>query len=169
MKLTKDDAILHFSKCRAAQIHKYPQLLQYKIRFYKAKGYVGLCNYRRKDITISTYWLESLTLEELLDTINHELAHAAVGPDHGHGEVWQKVAVEFGATPNKGARLKCNDPKHDLGKTTDVNRKYVVKFGSEIVAYSAKMRDVKGLYVKRRKAATLGKLVCVLNPDYVGN
>lgn len=167
MTLTKDDVIKHFNKLKSEKCVDYPVLTQFKLRFYKAKSYVGLCNYRRKDITVSTYYLDKMTLDELLDTLNHEMAHAVAGPQAEHGPVWQKIAKEFGAKPTKYARLSFFDPK-STDETLDPAKKYVIKFCGECVGFSSTMRDTKHMYLKHRKSTTYGKLVCELNPNYVG-
>lgn len=37
----------------------------------------------------------------MLDTILHEVAHALVGPGHGHDEVWKATCLEVGARPER--------------------------------------------------------------------
>src|SRR4051812_12271673 len=36
---------------------------------------------------------------EDLDTLLHEIAHALVGPGHGHGPAWRRKCREVGARP----------------------------------------------------------------------
>jgi predicted SprT family Zn-dependent metalloprotease len=35
----------------------------------------------------------------IVESVKHEIAHALVGPGHGHGEVWQRQAAELGIPP----------------------------------------------------------------------
>jgi SprT-like family. len=44
-------------------------------------------------------------LEQLFDTITHELAHLYVGISEGHSEKWQRVARYMGAKPERAARV----------------------------------------------------------------
>jgi SWI/SNF-related matrix-associated actin-dependent regulator 1 of chromatin subfamily A len=44
--------------------------------------------------------LNSTEEQQFKDTILHEIAHAIVGPHHGHDEVWRGKAVEIGCTGN---------------------------------------------------------------------
>ena len=41
--------------------------------------------------------------DEVRDTILHEIAHALVGPGHGHDAVWKAKCVEVGAKPEAAA------------------------------------------------------------------
>jgi predicted SprT family Zn-dependent metalloprotease len=61
---------------------------------------MGLCVFHRRRIELSIHFVErDNPLEEIRDTILHEIAHALVGPGHGHDEVWQRKCVEIGARP----------------------------------------------------------------------
>jgi hypothetical protein len=35
-------------------------------------------------------------LDDIKNTILHEIAHAIVGENHGHRQVWQEKAIELG-------------------------------------------------------------------------
>src|SRR5688572_10705180 len=68
-------------------------------RFNKRKTGMGLCVYTRRTIELSLYFVSRNLPEEILDTLLHEIAHALVGPDHGHDEVWKRKCIEIGARP----------------------------------------------------------------------
>lgn len=56
----------------------------------------GLCDYQSKTISLS-WKLVSLNDErEVSKTIRHEIAHALVGPGHGHNSVWRAMDVRCG-------------------------------------------------------------------------
>lgn len=62
-----------------------------------------------KSFTMSRAFAEQGTDEQILDTIRHEIAHAAEWCLHGtsgHGLVWMNLAVKCGAAP----RAKANIP-----------------------------------------------------------
>lgn len=40
-----------------------------------------------------------------MDTVAHEVAHALVGPAHGHDAVWRRKAVELGGSGTPHARF----------------------------------------------------------------
>ena len=38
---------------------------------------------------------------EFFGTVLHEIAHALVGPGHGHGPTWKRKCLEVGAAPKR--------------------------------------------------------------------
>jgi predicted SprT family Zn-dependent metalloprotease len=67
--------------------------------FNRRKRSLGVCFYHRRAIELSAYLVERNGPAEVCDTLLHEMAHALVGPDHGHDAVWQRKCVEIGARP----------------------------------------------------------------------
>src|SRR5580704_1150694 len=65
----------------------------------------GVCYYPTKNtrgrIELSSHFAERNSDEMIRDTILHEIAHALVGPGHGHDAVWQAKCVEIGAKPER--------------------------------------------------------------------
>lgn len=61
------------------------------------KSRLGVCRFNEKSIELSTWHIEHSTDAEVLDTILHEIAHARVGPKHGHDMMWRLVAKALGA------------------------------------------------------------------------
>lgn len=53
--------------------------------------------YPVKEISLSKYITERATEDTVLDTILHEIAHALVGVEHMHDEVWYAKAVAIGS------------------------------------------------------------------------
>jgi predicted SprT family Zn-dependent metalloprotease len=60
-----------------------------------AKMTAGQCNCIKKEITLSKH-LTSQEEAKIHNTILHEIAHALVGAEAGHGPIWQKKAREIG-------------------------------------------------------------------------
>jgi predicted SprT family Zn-dependent metalloprotease len=48
---------------------------------------------------LSAHFAERNGDDEVRDTILHEIAHALVGPGHGHDGVWKAKCREIGARP----------------------------------------------------------------------
>jgi predicted SprT family Zn-dependent metalloprotease len=63
------------------------------------KRRVGECNHARMVIRFSIHFLEKTPARDITDTLLHEIAHAIVGPNHGHDNVWKRKAIELGAIP----------------------------------------------------------------------
>lgn len=60
----------------------------------------GQCIYRQKKIILAGRYVALNDLASIQDTGRHEIAHALVGPGHGHDGVWQRQAILLGATPS---------------------------------------------------------------------
>lgn len=71
------------------------------VRFDNSKSRFGRCTSGNKTISLSRVLTELNTAEEVEDCIRHEIAHALVGPGHGHDRVWQRKCIEVGARPER--------------------------------------------------------------------
>jgi hypothetical protein len=78
-------------------------LRQYKLwdqgwrtNFSKSTTKIALCDHGNKRIIVSIPHLASRSEAEYKDTLLHEIAHALVGPGHGHNQVWVDKAREIG-------------------------------------------------------------------------
>jgi len=68
--------------------------------WHNRKTQLATCFHSSKRIGFSTYW-DHLERGEIEDTILHEIAHALVGPGHGHNATWKRKCVEIGADPTR--------------------------------------------------------------------
>ena len=66
----------------------------------RSKSRLGTCNYTKKIIKVSDLHFEHDSIEQCIDTLHHEIAHAVAGHEAGHGRAWEKIAVALGATPS---------------------------------------------------------------------
>jgi predicted SprT family Zn-dependent metalloprotease len=134
--------------------------LGWKFKFDNAKQRLGSCSHSRKTITFSMYYTH-ISREEIEDTILHEIAHALIGPEHGHNFHWKQKAREIGAKPERLA---------DPTIKTSAKHNYVIKCpncGWQVQRHRMKRRnfgstcpecrtEVK-IYKYVRKAASDGK------------
>lgn len=96
------------SVTRASEIHKLARRLMaihglgdWTFAFNRRKRAMGYCYCGIKTIELSVYFVESNPEEVIRDTLLHEIAHALVGPEHGHDEVWKAKCREVGAKPER--------------------------------------------------------------------
>jgi predicted SprT family Zn-dependent metalloprotease len=82
-------------------------LPHWTVGFNNRKTMLGRCLFHRKLIELSRPYVDHNDEESIRDTILHEIAHALVGPEHGHNPVWMSKALEIGATPTRC----CKDSK----------------------------------------------------------
>jgi predicted SprT family Zn-dependent metalloprotease len=64
----------------------------------RAKTRAGVCRFTTRQIGISAPITALHTEAEVIDTILHEIAHALVGPQHGHDAVWRAKARAIGCS-----------------------------------------------------------------------
>ena len=74
------------------------ELQNWRISFDHARRRAGLCNFSTKTISLSRHYAREATFEHIKDTILHEIAHALVGPSHGHNAIWRRKAREIGCS-----------------------------------------------------------------------
>ena len=61
----------------------------------------GVCRFDPRRIDLSVSFCLRATQAEIRDCLLHEIAHAIVGIEHGHDEVWRAKALEIGGTANR--------------------------------------------------------------------
>lgn len=69
---------------------------EWSFEFDSAKRRAGLCNYTDQVISISRYMVDIHNMEETLQVVLHEVAHAIAGKKAGHTKKWLKVAKSIG-------------------------------------------------------------------------
>ena len=77
-------------------------LADWRFRFDHAKRRAGACTHTSRTISLSGPLTDLYDAETIRGVILHEIAHARVGPSHGHDAVWAAEATRLGAT---GRRL----------------------------------------------------------------
>lgn len=61
----------------------------------------GVCSYGDKTIQLSKRITELNDIDEVKDTILHEIAHAIAGFKAHHGHTWKMVCIHIGAKPER--------------------------------------------------------------------
>ena len=74
-----------------------PKLDGWKWEFDRAKQRFGVCCYSARRIGLSYQLCLLNSLEEIKDTLLHEIAHAICGSRHNHDWYWKTVAKAIGA------------------------------------------------------------------------
>lgn len=68
------------------------------VRLDRAKTRAGVCRFAEREIGLSKPLTALHSQAEVRDTVLHEIAHALVGPQHGHDRVWRAKALELGSS-----------------------------------------------------------------------
>lgn len=80
-------------------------LVDWTVVFDRAKRRAGVCRAGVREIGLSGPLTELHDEAEVRDTVLHEIAHALVGPRHGHDAVWRATALRIGCSGRR-----CTDP-----------------------------------------------------------
>ena len=76
-------------------------LVGWRIKLDHARRRAGQCDFTNKTISLSRLYVRRADIDHIRDTILHEIAHALVGPRHGHDAVWRQKAREIGCTAER--------------------------------------------------------------------
>jgi predicted SprT family Zn-dependent metalloprotease len=74
-------------------------LNKWKVELDHAVRRFGCCHYHTRRITLSAPLIKLNRTSDVRDTILHEIAHALVGWQSGHGAKWKAMAARIGARP----------------------------------------------------------------------
>jgi predicted SprT family Zn-dependent metalloprotease len=84
------------------------KLYSWFFKWNHAKLQHGRCHHGPKMITLSKHFVNLNDVNSITQTILHEIAHALVGPGHGHDYMWRIKAREIGVkrpTPAKHSNM----------------------------------------------------------------
>ena len=86
-------------------------LFDWNLELDFAKVRAGACHFNEKKITFSRNFVKNSSEKDIKDTILHEIAHALVGPMHGHDKVWKEMASKLGCSAKRCHILEFSDYK----------------------------------------------------------
>lgn len=75
--------------------------LDWEFGWDHARRRAGQANFTLRRITLSKHLTTLCSEEQVRQTVLHEIAHALVGPGHGHGAVWKRMAHRIGADSSR--------------------------------------------------------------------
>ena len=84
-------------------------LFNWKLDLDYAKVRAGACFFKEKKISFSRHFIKNANQSEIYDTILHEIAHALVGPKHGHNIVWKTMAKKLGCSAKRCHTMEFSD------------------------------------------------------------
>ena len=87
-------------------------LTGWSLQYDDASRRAGSCNPRLKVIGLSRLYCLHASPEEVRETILHEIAHALVGPGHGHDSVWKAAARALGCTGDRCHYVEFAPPRY---------------------------------------------------------
>jgi predicted SprT family Zn-dependent metalloprotease len=76
-------------------------LTGWRLVFDNAKTRAGICRAVPREIGLSRVLTRLHSETDVRDTILHEIAHALVGPAHGHDAVWRAQALAIGCSAKR--------------------------------------------------------------------
>jgi predicted SprT family Zn-dependent metalloprotease len=110
-KQPKDlDLFKNFLNLARSEMDKYG-LCNWKLELDYAKVRAGACYFKEKKISFSRHFLKNADQLDINDTILHEIAHALVGPKHGHDRVWKNMAKKIGCSAKRCHTLEFSEYK----------------------------------------------------------
>ena len=80
----------------------------WKYAWNKRLHLLGSCSYKFKVLSFSRPIFEANDEAIVTDTILHEIAHALVGKNNGHGQAWKEACVRIGAIPKAAVTCPLN-------------------------------------------------------------
>lgn len=117
----------------AWELYKEHNLKDWWFSFDNAKSRFGVCYYENKHISLSRELTLLNSMNEVRETLLHEIAHALVGYKHGHDDVWKAKCIELGIAPER-----CYDNKRV--KTPEGKFKYKCPKCDKIFDFHRRLR-----------------------------
>ena len=96
------------------------ELRNYDLGFDNAKRRLGQCDYHNRVISLSKVHIEATNLDQMFETLRHEVAHAYSYHHHGdrgagHNGLFYKACELIGAKPQRCSSIQINVPCKFVG------------------------------------------------------
>lgn len=99
--MTNNEVLDHIEAFAAAKIAEHLPPEGWTFSWLTTKRTMGLCDYRTKMVSASKIYVGIASVEQLENTVLHEIAHALAGFKAGHGFAWERACVAIGAEPKR--------------------------------------------------------------------
>lgn len=109
---TRSEAALDSVARLARELMAKHQLNQWSFQFDNGTKRGGCCHYATQLLSLSHEFAKRASDEEIRDTILHEIAHALVGKEHRHDEVWRAKALQIGCSGRRCHDLQFTPPRY---------------------------------------------------------
>jgi predicted SprT family Zn-dependent metalloprotease len=93
LKLTRFDFV---EMLALAKMSEHGLDAEWEFVFDSAKQRAGLCNYSDRQISLSRYIVDHHSIDQCVQVVLHEIAHALAGKSAGHGPNWKAKAKSIG-------------------------------------------------------------------------
>jgi predicted SprT family Zn-dependent metalloprotease len=80
------------------EVHLADKKWQWTFFFDHAVRRVGACHHDTKRISLSRHYVDIADIDDVKQTLLHEVAHAMVGKRHNHSQQWLDTARSIGYT-----------------------------------------------------------------------
>ncbi len=123
-------------------------LEEWSFSFDRAVKRAGICYGKRQHISLSKALTEVRSEEEVTMTILHEIAHALVGVNEGHGAVWRHMYISLGGN----------------GRTAYVASEAVEQFQNSRIKYTTVCDHCGADYSAMRRLSKFSERYCSSKP-----
>ncbi len=108
----------------ALRLFETHHLCGWEFQFDRAKTRIGSCQFHTKKITLSRLITELNSELFVSNALLHEIAHALIGPHHGHDRIWKTKVFSIGGIPRASfSRRELSLPRLKYTATCPVCRR----------------------------------------------
>ncbi len=105
-------------------LHQF-SLPDWTFAWNRRKRSLGLCRYRQKQIELSLHFVLANDVQQVRETVLHEIAHALAGEKAGHGPLWKNMCARVGCKPERCDRGEAVMPRGKwLARCTGCGKEY---------------------------------------------